>query len=84
MIAVAVGEDDPADVAELASHRAELTQQVVPVPGQSGVDQGDALGGVDEVGRDDVIAEAVELGGDSHCRLLSAWITMATVHSLHG
>ncbi len=62
VVAVAVGQHESADVGQRSADHGELSLKVVPVPGQPGVDEGDALGQVDEIRGDDVVAEAVEVG----------------------
>ena len=49
-----------------SAHRRQLDLQVAPVPGKAGVDHRDALGGVDEVCGDDVVADAVQVRGEFH------------------
>ena len=44
----------------------ELAVQVLPVAGQARVDERDALGRIDEVGRDDVVAQAVQVRRELH------------------
>ncbi len=66
VVAVAVGQDQTADVRERTTDVVELALKVVPVPGEARVDQGDALGQVDEVRGDDVVADAVQVGGELH------------------
>ena len=60
VVGVAVGEHDALDVVEAAADDGQFGDEVVPVAGEPGVDDGDALGGDDEVDGDDVVADAVE------------------------
>ena len=66
VVAVAVGEDDATHVGRGAPHGGELPLKIAPVAGQPGVDERDALVGVDEVRGDDVVADAVQMGTDLH------------------
>jgi hypothetical protein len=66
VVGVPVGEDDSADVGEWSAEPPHFGEQVPPVPGQAGVDQGDAIVGVDQVGGDDVVADAVQMWTESH------------------
>ena len=51
-------------IAEATAH--ELGDELVPLPGEAGVDDRDALGRVDEIDGDDVGADAVEGGAELH------------------
>jgi hypothetical protein len=66
VVAVAVGQHDAAHVVERSTHAGELGDELVPVPGEARVDDGDALGGVDQVHGDDVVADAVQGGAEFH------------------
>jgi hypothetical protein len=66
VVGVAVRQDDPGDVGRAEAERGELGEQLPAVAGQAGVDGGDALGRDDEVGGDDVVAEAVDVLADLH------------------
>ena len=66
VVAVAVGEHDAADVVDRASHPLQFALQIAPVSRQSRVDHGDPFGGVDEVGGDDVVADAVQMRCELH------------------
>lgn len=66
VVRVAVREDDAADLIDAPPHRLQLGEQVAPVAGEAGVDDGDALIRVDEVGRDDVVADAVQVRSEFH------------------
>ena len=66
VIAVAVREHDALDVLERSAHRPELGRQIAPMAGQAGVDHRDPVGSVDQVGRDDVVADAVQVRGELH------------------
>jgi hypothetical protein len=66
VVGVAVGEHHAADVGERPAHRLEFVGELVPLPREAGVDDGDALGRVDEVDGHDVGADAVEGGAELH------------------
>ena len=82
VIAVAVGEDETADVAERAADGLEFVSQVVPVPGQPGIDERDALGQIDQVRGDDVVAQSVQVRCELHG--VPFGVVMATIHSYDG
>nr|WP_245241786.1 hypothetical protein [Streptomyces sp. NEAU-H3] len=81
VVRVAVREDEALDVVGGPADLAQLALEVVPVPGEPGVHERDALGGVDEVRGDDVVAEAVEVRGELHGRTP---VLMAKRFSFHG
>ena len=60
VVTVAVGEQDAADVVERATDGIQLAGEVGVHAGEAGVDEGDALGRDDQVGGDDVVADAVQ------------------------
>lgn len=60
VVAVTVSEDEPADVGERSAEDVQLAAQVVPVAGQTRVDEGDPLRQVDEIRGDDVVAQAMQ------------------------
>lgn len=60
VVAVAVGEHDAADVVDGATDGIQLAGEVGVHAGQPGIDEGDALGRDDQVGGDDVVADAVQ------------------------
>ena len=79
------GEHDAADVRDRTAHAGQLSLQIVPVAGQSGVDDGDAVLVVDQVGRDDVVADAVQVRAESHRgHLVVIMLMMAKIHSHDG
>lgn len=59
-----MGQHDPLHVGERAAERAQLGPQVAPVAGQARVDDRDPLVGVDQVHRDEVVADAGEVGAE--------------------
>ncbi len=73
VVGVAVGEDDPAHLLQAAAEGLELADQVGPVAGQAGVDDGDALVGGDQVGGDGVVADPVQVRAELHGVLLGVW-----------
>lgn len=66
VVGVAVGQHDAAHIVEGAAHCAQLGQELRPETGQAGVDERDALVGVDEVDGDDVGADAAQVGSEFH------------------
>lgn len=66
VVAVAVGQHDAADVGQRSADLRELALQVAPVPRHPGVDESDALRQVDQVGGDDVVAQAVQVRCELH------------------
>jgi hypothetical protein len=66
VIGIAMGEDDSADVVERASHRPELGDELSPVTGQTGVDNGDLPRFLHEIDVDEVGTDAMEEGGKLH------------------
>ena len=69
VIGVAVGQDQPANVAHGSAHCLQLGLEVAPLAGNAGIDQCHSAVFLDEVGRDDVVADAVEGRRELH-RLL--------------
>ncbi len=66
VIAVAVGQDEAADIGQRTTDQFELALEVAPMPGKARIDQGDPLRQVDEVRGDDVVAQAVQAGCELH------------------
>ena len=66
VVGVAVGEHDAADVVDRAAHRGQFGGEVAPVPREARVDERDAVGGVDQVHGDDVVADSVQGWAESH------------------
>ena len=68
VVGVAMREDDRAHVLDRAAHRGELVDEVAVIRGHSGIDDGHLAGFLDEVAADEVLAETVHGGGDTHGR----------------
>jgi hypothetical protein len=66
VVAVAVGEDQRADVVQGQSDPRELAVQQVPVAGESRVDDRHAIPADDQVAVDDAGADPVQALGDLH------------------
>jgi hypothetical protein len=66
VVGVAVSQDESADVVDGLAQRTELALQIPPMAGQSSVDERDALVGVDEVARHEIVTEAVQMGCEFH------------------
>ena len=66
VIGIAVGQDQAADVAHRTAHGLQLGLEVTPLAGDAGVDQGQLAVLLDEVGRDDVVADAVKGRREPH------------------
>ena len=66
VVGVAMGDQQGAYVGERAAHRCQLGEEVVPLAGEACVDDGHAAGILDQVGGDDVVADAVERWRELH------------------
>jgi hypothetical protein len=66
MIAVAMRQYEPSHVLDLATKDIELVFQLLPVSGETGVDNGDTGLVLDEVGVDHVRSDAMEMRGELH------------------
>lgn len=61
VITVAVRQDEPTDVVDTLSERLQFTLQVVPMTGEARIDEGDSLRQINEIGGDDVVAQAMQM-----------------------
>ncbi|GES21596.1 hypothetical protein Aple_044920 [Acrocarpospora pleiomorpha] len=61
-----MSEDDAPHFLDGPPHRLEFNEQIAPVSGQSGIDDGHALGRLDEIRGHDVVADAVEVRSKFH------------------
>ena len=71
VVGVAVRQDDRTDVVERPTHLGERVDELAPLSGQAGIDDGDLAGILDQVTVDDIRADLVEGRRELHVGVAS-------------